>query len=60
MLKVGDKIRILYMKGEPQYTNAEGVVERIQEDPWDGVCYRGTWGGCSLYPKTDMYEIINT
>lgn len=59
MLKIGDKIRILYMEGEPHYTGKEGIVTRIQEDPWDGTCYRGTWGGCSIYPSKDSFEIIH-
>ena len=29
MAKVGDKIRIISMEGEPNYTGKEGVVEFI-------------------------------
>ena len=54
MVKVGDKIRIIFMKGEPEYTGREGVVLII-----DGIGQiHGTWGGCALIPGTDKYEII--
>ncbi len=44
MPKVGDKIRIINMSGEPQYTGREGIVEFI-----DGIGQiHGTWGGCAL------------
>jgi len=59
MLKVGDKIRIIYMEGEPQYSGKEGVVERINTDPWGDTQVHGTWGGCCLYLGKDQYEIIN-
>ena len=59
MAKVGDKIRILYMDGEPQYTGREGVIETIGKDPWGDEFMRGTWGGCSVYPKVDKYEVID-
>ena len=29
--KVGDKIRIIYMDGEPQYWGKEGIVEKIDD-----------------------------
>ena len=58
MLEVGDKIRIIYMDGEPQYTGREGVVKYIAKDPWGDTAVRGTWGGCSLYLEKDQYEII--
>ena len=56
----GNKIRILYMDGEPQYTGRVGVVEEIGKDPWGDTYIRGTWGGCSLYPSAgDRFEIID-
>lgn len=58
MLKVGDIIRIIYMEGEPQYTNKVGKVERINKDPWGDTQVWGTWGGCALYLGKDTYEII--
>ena len=54
MVKVGDYIRILYMKGEPQYTNKTGVVEKID----DIGQIHGTWGGCALIPGIDLIEIV--
>ena len=55
MPKVGDKIRIIYMKDEPQYTGKVGVVQII-----DGIGQiHGTWGGCALIPGVDQFEIID-
>ena len=54
MVKVGDKIRILYMSGEPQYTGREGIVRTID----DMGQIHGTWGGCAVIPGEDSYEII--
>ena len=54
MVKVGDKIRIIYMKDEPQYTGKVGIVQII-----DGIGQiHGTWGSCALIPGTDEYEIV--
>lgn len=58
MVKVGDKIRILCMDGEPQYTGKEGVVEKITTDPWRDVRLEGTWGGCAVYINKDCFEVI--
>lgn len=53
-VKVGDKIRIIHMDGEPQYTGKEGVVDRI-----DSVGQiHGTWGGCALIKEVDRFEKI--
>ena len=54
MTKVGDKIRIIEMSGEPQYTGREGTVEYID----DAGQIHGTWGGCALIPDEDVWEII--
>lgn len=54
MVKIGDKIRIIEMKGEPQYSGKEGIVLYI-----DSIGQiHGTWGGCALIPNEDKYEII--
>lgn len=53
-VKVGDKIRIIYMDGEPQYTGAEGFVTHID----DMKQIHGNWGGCALIPGIDSYEVI--
>lgn len=54
MTKVGDKIRIVYMDGEPKYTGKEGIVEYID----DMGQIHGTWGGCALIPESDLWEVI--
>ena len=54
MVKVGDKIKIIYMEGEPQYTGKVGIVQII-----DGIGQiHGTWGGCALIPNVDEFEIL--
>ena len=53
-VQIGDKLHIIEMKGEPQYTDAEGIVKFI-----DSIGQiHGTWGGCALQPENDTYEII--
>ena len=51
---IGDKIRIIYMEGEPQYIGREGVIEYID----DAGQVHGTWGGCALIPATDTWVVI--
>lgn len=58
MPEVGDKIRILSMDGEPEYSGREGVVQRISRDPYGDIELRGTWGGLSVYIDKDNFEII--
>lgn len=53
-VKVGDKIRIIHMDGEPQYTGKEGVVDRID----DAGQIHTTAGGCAIIPGIDKFEII--
>ena len=53
-IKVGDKIRIINMKDEPEYKNRIGIVEHID----DAKQIHGTWGGCALIPKEDKFELI--
>ena len=55
MAKVGDRIRILYMQGEPDYSNREGVVRTIDSM---GQLH-GTWGGLAVIPGEDEFVIIN-
>ena len=53
--KVGDKIHITFMDGEPDYEGREGVIEHI-----DSIGQlHGTWGGCGVLPNVDTYYIIN-
>ena len=54
MVEVGDKIRIIYMKGEPQYSGAEGVVRSIDS----AGQLHGSWGGLAVIPGEDSFEII--
>lgn len=54
MEKVGDKIRIIKMDGEPQYTGRTGIVKVID----DAGQLHGTWGGCAVIEGIDEYEII--
>ncbi len=53
-VKVGDKLRIIEMKGEPHYTGKEGIVKIID----DIGQLHGTWGGCAIIPEEDRFEII--
>ena len=52
--KVGQKIRIIRMKGEPQYTGKVGVITTIDSL---GQLH-GTWGGLAIIPEEDQFEII--
>ena len=54
MPKVGDKIRIICMEGEPRYTGREGIVQYID----DAGQIHGTWGGCAIIPESDSWEVI--
>lgn len=54
MIKIGDKIRIIEMAGEPQYTDKVGVVTHI-----DSIGQiHGTWGGCAIIPQVDEFEVL--
>lgn len=53
--KVGDKIRIISMEGEPNYTGKEGVIENI-----DSIGQlHGTWGGLAVIPEEDDFVVID-
>lgn len=54
MTKIGDKIKIIQMEGEPKYEGREGVVKYID----DLGQLHGTWGGCALIPGTDQFELV--
>ena len=54
MVKVGDKIRIVLMDGEPSYSGKIGIVEHID----DIGQIHGSWGGCALFPGVDKFEIV--
>ena len=53
-VKIGDKIKIMKMDGEPQYTDREGVVTHID----DAGQIHGTWGGCAIIPEADTYIVL--
>lgn len=52
-VEVGDFIHIYWMRGEPQYTDREGVVKSID----DFGQIHGSWGGLALRFEDD-WEII--
>ena len=54
-VKIGDRIRIYHLKGEDgRYDGTEGIVEHI-----DGIGQlHGTWGGLSVIPDEDDFQII--
>ena len=54
-IKIGDKIRIIYMEGEPQYWGKEGIVRTID----DAGQIHTTAGGCALIPGIDEFEVIS-
>ncbi len=53
-MKVGDSIKIISMKGEPNYTGRVGVIEHID----DIGQLHGTWGGCAVIPGEDEFEEV--
>lgn len=55
-VKIGDRIRIHRMDGEPRYTGKEGTVEHIDSR---GQLH-GTWGGLAVQPENDDFEIIGS
>jgi len=53
-VKKGDKIRVLCMLGEEEYTEKTGFVEHID----DAGQLHGSWGGLAILPDKDEFEII--
>ena len=53
-VKVGDKVRILHMDGEPHYAGKEGIVRLI--DDAGQIHLEGC--GCAIIPGLDIYEVI--
>ena len=53
-LNVGDRVRIIKMVNEPDYTDREGIVIHID----DLKQVHGTWGGCAIVPEIDEYIIL--
>ena len=56
MIKVGDKIRIVYVDGESEYLGKVGIVEHID----DIGQIHGSWGRCALIAGVDQYEVVET
>ena len=54
MIKVGDKIKIIFMDGKPSYSGKIGIAEHID----DIGQIHGSWGGCALIQEVDKYEIV--
>ena len=55
MAQIGQKVKIIWMDGEPQYCGRTGTIEYID----DIGQLHGTWGGCALIPGVDSYEIVD-
>lgn len=54
-VKVGDKIKIIEMIGEPRYSGKIGVVQSI-----DGIGQlHGTWGGLAVQLEHDTIAILD-
>lgn len=56
MVKVGDKIKIIFLYGETSYSGKAGIVEYID----DIGQIHGSWGGCVLIPGVDRFEVVET
>ena len=55
MIKVGDKIKIIFMNGEPSYSGKIGIVEYID----DIGQIHGCWGVCALIPGVNQFEVVD-
>ena len=55
MVKIGDKIKIINMVGEPEYNGKIGYITRID----DLGQIHGTWGGCAIIPEKDTFVILS-
>ena len=51
---VGDKIKIVEMIEEPQYTGKVGIIQYID----DIRQLHGTWGGLAIQPEKDIVRKI--
>ena len=53
-VKIGDLIKVIKMKGEPDYSNRVSTVTAI-----DGIGQlHGTWGGLAIIPEKDTYQVL--
>ena len=53
-VRIGDRIKIIHMEGEPHYKDREGVVTHID----DAGQIHGTWGGCAIVSEVDEFIIL--
>ena len=53
-VKIGDRIRVIYMDGEPNMTGAEGTV-RLIDDAGQIHCHEF---GLAIIPNVDTFEVI--
>ena len=53
-VKIGDKIKIIEMLGEPNYNGRVGIVKFIDSM---GQLH-GTWGGLAVQEENDQYIVI--
>ena len=53
--KIGCYVKIIEMKGEPNYDGRIGKVLLID----DAGQIHGTWGGCAIIPEEDMFEALS-
>lgn len=54
-MKVGDKIRIISMNGEPVYSGMTGTITSIDSM---GQLH-GTWGGLAVIPGEDSFVKVD-
>lgn len=57
---LGKQIKIIYL--DDPYANYEGrvgVVTKVDTDPYGDTYLEGTWGGLSVYPSQDDFEVLN-
>ena len=52
--EIGTRLRIITMKGEPNYDGKEGEIIDID----DLGQLHGTWGGLAIIPEVDEFEVI--
>ena len=55
-VKIGDKIRVIYMDGEPNMTDAEGTVRLIDDA---GQIHLDSCG-LAIIPEVDKFEVIES
>ena len=56
MVKVGDKIKTIYMDGDSEYLGKVGIAEYID----DIGQIHGILGGCAFIPGIDRFKVVET